>query len=644
VNPLEELFSPSGRLAEKLPSFRPRASQIEMAKAIADVMQTGGTLIAEAGTGTGKTLAYLVPALLSGKRVIISTATKTLQDQLFMKDLPLVRRALPQPIKTALLKGRGNYLCLYRQRTMLHPRSGHDAREASHLMAINRWAKSTRSGDIAEVKSVPENSALWPSATSTADNCLGQECPQFSDCFLTKARNQAREANIVVINHHLLWADWTLRDGGYGELLPEADVIIVDEAHHFPESATQFLGTTVSSRQLHELANDIEIERLKSAPDDVSLPEEVDRLERLVHDARLALGLDARREPWHQVAGLDAVNESFHAIREQLQFLADALKPLSIRGKGLESCQKRAADLLDRLQSFLSGDTNGYIRWFETRKRGFSISRTPLEIASEFRKFRTVLESAWVFTSATLTVAGDFGHFQRQLGLDEAYCHAWESPFDYRSHCLLYLPSGLPDPRDMAFPRMMLDAVLPVLRASKGRAFMLFTSHMALNHAARVLAEALDYPLFVQGTQPKTTLLDAFKSSGHGILLGTSSFWEGVDVPGPSLSCVIIDKLPFASPTDPILSARLDHLRKAGLNPFTSFQLPAAIIALKQGVGRLIRDHNDRGVLMICDPRIRTKPYGKLFLKSLPDLPQTGSILDVQHFYDRESAEEAVCP
>ena len=615
-----------------------------MARAIADVIQTGGTLIAEAGTGTGKTLAYLVPAILSGKRVILSTATKTLQDQLFLKDLPLVRKALPQPIKIALLKGRGNYLCLYRLRTMLHPRIGHDARDARHLLAINRWAKITRSGDIAEVTDVPENSVLWPSATSTTDNCLGQECPQYSDCFLTKARAQAREANIVVINHHLLWADWTLRDGGYGELLPEADAIIVDEAHHFPESATQFLGTTVSSRQLHELASDIEIERVKSAPDDVTLPDEVDRLERLVHDARLALGLDARREPWHQVASHDAVIESFQAIQEQLHGLVDLLKPLSIRGKGLESCQKRSVDLLERLESFLSGDTQGHIRWFETRKRGFSISRTPLEITAEFTKFRKTLESAWVFTSATLTVAGDFGHFQRQLGLNEALCRAWESPFDYRSHCLLYLPPGLPDPRDMAFAGMMLESVLPVLRASKGRAFMLFTSHMALNHAARVLESALEYPLFVQGSQPKTTLLEAFKASGHGILLGTSSFWEGVDVPGPSLSCVIIDKLPFASPTDPILNARLDHLRKAGLNPFTSLQLPSAIIALKQGVGRLIRDHNDRGVLMICDPRIRTKPYGRLFLKSIPDMPQTASIADVQHFYHRASAQEPACP
>lgn len=615
-----------------------------MARAIADVIQTGGTLIAEAGTGTGKTLAYLVPAILSGKRVILSTATKTLQDQLFLKDLPLVRKAMPQSIKIALLKGRANYLCLYRLRTMLHPRIGHDARDARHLLAINRWAKITRSGDIAEVTDVPESSVLWPSATSTADNCLGQECPQYSDCFITKARAQAREANIVVINHHLLWADWTLRDGGYGELLPEADAIIVDEAHHFPESATQFLGTTLSSRQLHELASDIEIERVKSAPDDVTLPDEVDRLERLIHDARLALGLDARREPWHQVARHDAVIESFQAIQEQLHGLVDLLKPLSIRGKGLESCQKRSVDLLERLESFLSGDTQGHIRWFETRKRGFSISRTPLEITAEFTKFRKTLESSWVFTSATLTVAGDFGHFQRQLGLDEAVYRAWESPFDYRSHCLLYLPRGLPDPRDMAFAGMMHESVVPVLRASKGRAFMLFTSHMALNHAARVLESALEYPLFVQGSQPKTTLLEAFKASGHGILLGTSSFWEGVDVPGPSLSCVIIDKLPFASPTDPILNARLDHLRKAGLNPFTSFQLPSAIIALKQGVGRLIRDHNDRGVLMICDPRIRTKPYGRLFLKSIPEMPQTASIADVQHFYNRASAQEDVCP
>ena len=635
---LDDIFAPSGRLARELPGFRSRLAQVEMAQATAQTIEAGGCLVAEAGTGTGKTLAYLVPAILSGRKVLVSTATKTLQDQLFLKDLPVVRRALERPLRIALLKGRSNYLCLYRLDHTLGFRAGQGARDARTLEAIRRWAKHTQSGDIAEAPEVPEQSPHWAAATSTVDNCLGQECPRYGDCFLVKARSRAREADVLVINHHLLWADWTLRNEGYGELLPQMDAIIVDEAHQFLESAVQFLGTTMSSRQLRDLASDILMERLKDAPDTPGLADEAERLERLADDVRLALGLADRREAWHVVAGEPEVTEFVAALRDQLHLLAESLKPLAVRGKGLESCHKRSLDLAGRLEAFLEGDRQNFVRWFETRKRGFSLNRTPLEVAEDFDKFRKTTPAAWIFASATLTVAGKFDHFNRQLGLFDARCLAWDSPFDFPGHCLLYFPAGLPEPSAADYTQAVVAAAVPVLRASQGRAFLLFTSHQALKVAAELLARAVDFPLFIQGTQPKTRLLEAFKAAGNGVLLGTSTFWEGVDVPGPALSCVIIDKLPFASPADPVLNARLESLRQAGLSPFAAYQLPTAIIALKQGVGRLIRDHDDRGVLMLCDPRLLSKPYGRLFLNSLPAIPRSRALTDVEQFYAREPA------
>jgi ATP-dependent DNA helicase DinG len=636
VEDLQTLFGPDGALARQLPGFKPRQAQMEMALAVAETLKESGCLVAEAGTGTGKTLAYLVPAVLSGKKVLVSTATKTLQDQLFRKDIPLVRRALAVPFRAVLLKGRGNYLCPYRLENTLGFKAGHGNREAAALEAIRRWAKTTVSGDIAEAVDVPESSLLWPAVTSTVDNCLGQDCPKHSDCYLIKARSAAKEADLIVVNHHLLWADWTLRNDGFGEILPDAEAIIVDEAHQFLESAAQFLGMSLTSRQITDLAHDIAVERFKDAADVPGLLDEAGRLEQLSADLRLVLGEGSRRDAWHAVADDPNVKEVLDELKQQLAGLGEVLKQLAIRSKGLESCAKRCADLVGRLEAFLAEDSGETVRWFETRKRGFALNRTPLAIAGEFARFRAASRAAWVFASATLTVGGRFEHFTGQFGLKEAECQAWESPFDYRRQSLLYLPAGLPDPNLPEYSRAVLRAAVPVLRASQGRAFLLFTSHSALQEAATLLPKALDYPLFVQGTQPKTVLLEEFKRAGNAILLGTSSFWEGVDVPGPALSCVIIDKLPFASPSDPVLSARLESLKKSGQNPFAAHQLPAAIIALKQGIGRLIRDPGDRGVLMLCDPRLLGRSYGKLFLASLPDMPRTSARQDVERFFAAE--------
>jgi ATP-dependent DNA helicase DinG len=627
------LFGPDGLLALQLPAFEPRPSQWEMAEAVAEAIERGGSLVAEAGTGTGKTLAYLIPAILSGKKLIVSTATKTLQDQLFRKDLPMVREALMLPFKAVLLKGRSNYLCLYRLEQALGFKEGYGPSDARDLQAIRRWAKHTQSGDIAEAVEVPESSPLWALATSTVDNCLGQDCPKYADCHVVKARRSAMEADVVVINHHLLWADWTLRSDGFGELLPAAEAIVVDEAHHLLESATQFLGLSLGSRQFGDLADDIVVERFTEAKDVPALLDEAERLGRVVEDLRLALGEGSRRDAWHAVAADPVVVEMLEALREQLDYLAGMLKPLAVRGKGLESCHKRCVEIGARLDDFLAEDNSETVRWFETRKRAFSLNRTPLAIADEFGKFRQQSRAAWVFASATLAVGGSFEHFVSQFGLQEAECRAWDSPFDYRRQSLMYLPPGLPDPGIPGYTEAVVNAALPVLRASQGRAFLLFTSHQALQEAAKLLPEQLDYPLFIQGSQPKAALLELFKRAGNGVLLGTASFWEGVDVQGAALSCVIIDKLPFASPGDPVLSARLESLRKAGQNPFVAHQLPAAIIALKQGVGRLIRNQTDRGVLALCDPRLLSRSYGRLFLESLPDIPRSRSLGDVERFF-----------
>lgn len=634
---LQNVFGDGGLLEKHLPGFRPRPAQLEMAKAVQKAIADQTSLIAEAGTGTGKTFAYLIPAIISGKRVIVSTGTKNLQDQLFGKDLPLVRQALALPFQAALLKGRANYLCTYRLDNSLVVRASHTRTDIAHLERIKRWAKSTESGDIVEVSDVPEGSPLWPQVTSTVDNCLGQECPNLQDCFLVKARREAQEAEVIVINHHLLWADWAIKADGFGELLPEADAIVVDEAHQFAETAANFLGLSLSARQLNELANDIVMEQLKDARDQPELAAEAEKLENAVADLRLAFGTGERRDTWSAVEHDHSVNQELERVRAQLRVLADWLKPAAVRGKGLESCWKRTEEIAARLNDFINVDETGAVRWFETFKRSFSLNRTPLEIAGEFSKFHHSSGAAWIFTSATLSVDHKFEHFAHNLGLGSTPAYSWESPFDYPNQALLYVPNDLPEPSDRSYTEAVVAAALPVILASEGRAFLLFTSHQALRTAANLLSGNLPYPLFVQGEQPKAVLLEAFKQAGNGVLLGTASFWEGVDVRGDALSCVIIDKLPFASPGDPVLNARLDALKSKGVNPFAGYQLPSAVIALRQGAGRLIRSHDDRGVLMLCDPRLLSKPYGKVFLNSLPPMKRTRLLGKVEAFFGAEA-------
>jgi ATP-dependent DNA helicase DinG len=545
----------------------------------------------------------------------------------------VVRAALNAPVSTALLKGRSNYLCHHRLALAAGEGRYLSRRQQHELELIRAWSVRTRSGDIAGLGEIPEDSAWWPRVTSTVDNCLGQECEFFRDCFVVKARRAALEADVVVINHHLLFADMALREEGFGELLPGVDAIIIDEAHQIPEVASVFFGTSISSHQLHELVRDIQIESLREAADMSDLPETAQRLEGIVRRVRLALGAADRRAAWADVGDDTRVQDPMQELTMTLEQLAVRLEVAAERGKGLDSCRQRTRTMLERVHLLLAATTGEHIHWFETQRQSFRLNLTPLDVAPAFTKAIEALPDAWIFTSATLAVGSSFSHFASRLGLEQARTLQLESPFDYQHHALLYLPEALPDPADRRYTQAVVACAREVLAASRGRAFLLFTSHSALQEAAALLAGTVDYPLLVQGSAPRTDLLAQFRRLGNAILLGTSSFWEGVDVRGGALSCVIIDKLPFASPGDPVLQARIDALRAQGRNPFIDYQLPNAVIALKQGVGRLIRDVDDRGVLVLCDPRLRQRSYGRVFLDSLPDMPRTRKVSDIHDFF-----------
>ncbi len=640
---IESFFCSDGSLAKVIPGYSPRTSQIEMALTIAESIKSNQNLIAEAGTGTGKTFAYLVPAIFSRKKVIISTGTKNLQDQLFNNDLPVVRQAINVPFKSALLKGRANYLCTYRLENALNSSFGFDKEDAVALSHIKAWSKRTQVGDISEISDVDEGDPVWSQATSTVDNCLGQDCPDYADCFLVKARKKAQESDIIVVNHYLLCADWSLRETGFGELLPDAEVVIIDEAHQLSEIASNFLGVSLGAKQLNELAADTLVEYFKDAKDMPELRTACEDLQFEVKDLRLAFGVEIRRGEWKEIEDNPKISAALTAVHDQLKRLAEQLELASVRTKGLESCFDRVEEQQDLLDGLINNNSGKWIRWYETHSKSLTLSKTPLDIAAEFNVFMQQHKASWIFTSATLSVAKNFNHFSKGLGLTDTQSKSWESPFDFETQSLFYHPKGLPKPAESDFTEKIIDFALPVLQASKGRAFFLFTSHRALKKAAEILAVKIDYPLLVQGTRAKSVLLEQFKNQGNAILLATSSFWEGVDVRGDALSCVIIDKLPFASPGDPVLKARLNAMEKQGRNPFFEYQLPSAVIALRQGVGRLIRDVNDSGVLMVCDPRLLKRAYGHMFLESVPAMKRTRDIEDVRQFFqlcDEASANQ----
>ncbi len=638
-----ELLSEQGAFAQALDGFTARQGQQNLSAAIEDVISKNGVLIAEAGTGIGKTFAYLVPAILSNRKVIISTGTRHLQDQLFHNDIPLVKKALGVDLPCSLLKGRANYLCRYRL-DIAHQQAFLTRETQDHLVRIRAWAASTHSGDIAEMSEIAEDARVWPIVTSTTDNCLGSECSEWNDCYVIKARREAQEADIVVVNHHLLLADMAIKEEGFGELLPAADTFIIDEAHQLPEVASRFFGTGYSSRQINNLVSDCIAEQVKNAPDMVEIRELCDQLKTDIAQFRLAFGTENQRDAWHKITHKPALQKARLKLQDTLYELMETLHIAAERGRGLEQCYARSMTIYQGLKSYAESeqDRAANIYWYETFTRGFVLHETPLDVAGLFRQQRETLPGSWIFTSATLEVGHDFSHFAQRLGLENYEKGNWNSPFDYQQQSLLYLPQNLPEPSSFDYTRKLMEAAIPVIEASGGRAFLLFTSYRALNDAIRILQPKLHYPVLIQGTLPKHQLLKKFRELGNAVLLGTGSFWEGVDVRGEALSCVIIDKLPFASPGDPVMQARLDGIRNQGGNPFMDYQLPQAVIALKQGAGRLIRDMKDYGVLMIGDNRLSSKRYGKVFLESLPDMPVSHRLSDVKAFYESWREEEAV--
>jgi ATP-dependent DNA helicase DinG len=615
-------------------AFKPRRQQLEMARAIHDAMQRTAVLVAEAGTGTGKTFAYLVPALLAGGKVIVSTGTKTLQDQLFDRDLPAVRAALTSGASAALLKGRANYVCLYRLRRAADQGQFASREEIFQLKTIERFAAVSASGDRAELAEVPEDAPVWAHATSTRDNCLGQSCPDYGDCFVMRARRNALAADIVVINHHLFFADVVLRDEGVSELLPACNTVVFDEAHQLPETARHFFGESVSSAQLVDLARDARAELRSAGGASPELERLAMRLEKSARDLRLAFGDGATRLAWQQALRVAGFAEAIHEVARSLRALREPLQAQAERSEGLESCARRAGAALATVVRMRETEPVDEVRWVEVFAHTVRLHSTPLSPAELFSRQMDDHPRAWIFTSATLAVGEEFSHFTRELGLAQAATRRWASPFDFGNQALLYVPKGLPaDPNDPAFTDAVIDAALPVLEASGGRAFLLFTTLRALRRAHERLHGRLRYPLLVQGTGSRSELLARFRALGNAVLLGAQSFWEGVDVRGDALSVVVIDKLPFAPPDDPVLAARIEAIKARGGNAFTELQLPQAVLSLKQGAGRLIRDETDRGVLMLCDPRLVSKSYGRQVLKSLPPMRFTRNLPEVTEFF-----------
>ena len=677
---LEDIFGPGGPLQSALPDFKSRWQQLRMAQRVATALEHRETIVVEAGTGTGKTFAYLVPALLCGSRVLISTGTRTLQDQLFSKDLPLVAAALGRPARIALLKGRTNYLCRYRL-TRIDPggeqlsfdsdsadpngttaaigttaasgtvapgangttgANGATDTEAddapatlSNMLArIQRWSRITRQGDLAEVRGLSDSHPIWPQVTSTRDNCLANRCPEISRCHVALARRAALDADIVIVNHHLLLADLALKEDGFGDILGAADSVILDEAHQIPDLATQFFGANVSSRRIENLLKEVHTEtaaylaHISSESEAGSLATDITVAARGVEQAQQALSASLPARPGRfPLAGMGSLlNAQVESLARSLQTLQDKLADLG-DDSPLAQLGERAGDLVLSLDRIATVDDIDGVRAVEVTQRGFTLSLMPFDISARFLSLLQSRRCGWIFTSATLSLGEDFGHFTGRLGLGDSPTLKIDSPFDYQRQSLLYLPTGLPEPASPKYVSAVIETALPLIDAARGGAFLLFTSHRALSQGAALLracwSKESPYRLFVQGEAPRERLLKEFREDGNGVLLGTTSFWEGVDVKGEALRLVIIEKLPFASPDDPLVKARIDHLEATGGNAFRDYQLPEAALALKQGVGRLIRSEEDYGTVVICDPRMVGRGYGKVLLAALPAMTPT---------------------
>ncbi len=617
---VHDILAVDGKLSKIIDGYESRTSQMAFAEAMVEVIKGEETFFAEAGTGTGKTFAYLVPALLSGKTLLVSTATKNLQEQLVEKDLPLLLKVLPIKGTVKLLKGRDNYLCLQRLE-IAETAEANTKAVWKKLSKIREWSEKTLTGDKSELSELDENDPIWYRVCSRMEFCQSADCSSETGCFYPKAKQQASEARVLVVNHHLFCADLALREKGFGEILPEAEITIFDEAHKLPDIAAQFLGFSLSRNQLDELARDIKNAQKIDSPESQELTDQAKLLEDSIVVFSETLGKWEKRWTWSDFSSSLVANKIIKKVLHQLTQLGESLKLLTERGKLISSVYKRCREIEKQLAYWLEEESEQQIRWLESSQGRFKLNLTPLSVAVPFSRQREEIGGAWVFTSATLSVNGKFDYFANRLGLEDIKTQQWESPFDYKKQGVIYHPVGLPQPRDANYIKICLRAIWPLLVKSEGRAFLLFTSHRALQEARNILHAHWDGCLLTQGEMPKSALLHKFKVTKKAILLGSSSFWEGVDVKGDSLKIVMIDRIPFVPPDDPIVQAREAYLKEQGLHGFVNFQLPEAVIAMKQGAGRLIRDTQDRGVLVLCDPRLSQKPYGRVIANSLPDFP-----------------------
>ncbi|EGT4274764.1 ATP-dependent DNA helicase [Cronobacter sakazakii] len=632
-------FAADGQLANAIPGFKPREPQRQMAQAVSAAIEAATPLVVEAGTGTGKTYAYLAPALRAGKKVIISTGSKALQDQLYSRDLPTVAKALEFKGRLALLKGRSNYLCLERLEQQALAGGDLPVQTLSDVIQLRGWANETVDGDISTCGRVAEDAPVWPLVTSTNDNCLGTDCPLYKDCFVVKARKKAMEADVVVVNHHLFLADMVVKESGFAELIPEAEVIIFDEAHQLPDIASQYFGQSLSSRQLLDLARDIIIAYRTEVKDTQQLQKCADRLAQSTQDFRLQLGDPGFRGNLRELLADASISRALLLLDDALELCYDVAKLSLGRSALLDAAFERATLYRARLKRLKEINQPGYSYWYECNSRHFTLALTPLTVADKFQDVIAEKGGSWIFTSATLSVNDDLHHFTERLGIHEAKTLLLPSPFDYARQALLCVPRGLPQTNQPQAGKALARMLQPLIEANQGRCFMLCTSHAMMRELAEQFRATMTLPVLLQGETSKSQLLEQFISAGNALLVATSSFWEGVDVRGDALSLVIIDKLPFTSPDDPLLKARMEDCRLRGGDPFDEVQLPEAVITLKQGVGRLIRDVDDRGVLVICDNRLVMRPYGAVFLKSLPPTPRTRDIGEAARFLTDEARQ-----
>ena len=634
---IENFFKNSGPLSKIVSGFHEREDQVEMAKIVNEAIEEKNSLIVEAGTGVGKTFSYLVPALINGGKVVISTATKNLQDQLFFKDIPTVRDALKIPIDINILKGRSNYICQLRMENALLEGKFLNKEDAKYIHEIKRISDHSVTGEISEFNNIPETSSIWPFVTSTKENCLGQDCEFYKSCFLIKARKKAITSEVVIVNHHLFFADLVLKDAELSEILPKATTVIFDEAHQIPEIASIFFGQNISTNQIIYLIQDVQ----QILSHHVNDKEKFFELSKSIIDTTHILNsffeVRNQRIGIEKIEKLDSFKEEIIVLLVHLDKLCKFFHVYSDQDVEFKKLLERTEEIVSKLKNWNKQTEQNYVYWVEIFLKSIQFNITPISIADNFRKFQEASETAWIFTSATLAVNSSFDHFQSLMGLENAETKLLKSPFNYSENAYLYVPKDMPESSNRLFNNHLVSHIYPLIIASKGRAFILSTSIKSMNEITSLLKDEFErnnisYPILTQGTGSKTKLLEQFKSHGNAILIGSLSFWEGVDVRGSNLSLVIIDKLPFQSPGDPIFESKINMLSDKGINAFMTFQLPKAIIALKQGAGRLIRDEMDKGVLMICDQRIVSKPYGKRFWRSLPDFKRTREQDDVIEF------------